>query len=256
MTALTATPDADGTVLLQVSAAPAGPVTITRSDDNGVAGVRLLQGQTPVGGVLTVTDYEPALTGLIRYDVTDSAAATTSASTTLQGLAVGERLGVPVLPQLGVALERLTDLYSSTRDTTGTVHEVIDRPDPIVTLGRARSRAGRLEAWCSTYAAARAVEQVYDRGEVVQLRQDTYPGLDMYHVAEATTLRPAELTTAGWRWVVEISYREVAVPTGPRLGDTGWTWADLSAQYPSWAAMRTAYVAAAKTWADVTAGPA
>lgn len=80
MTALTLTPQPDtASVAVQITGAPAGAVAITRVDANGSRPVRLRSGQTPISGSLTVTDYEAALTGPIRYDVVDSASATTSA---------------------------------------------------------------------------------------------------------------------------------------------------------------------------------
>jgi hypothetical protein len=74
-------------VLLQITGAPAGAVVITRTDTNGTGLVRLRTGQLPIAGALTVTDYEPALLGGIRYDVVDAASVTTTASTALDGTA-------------------------------------------------------------------------------------------------------------------------------------------------------------------------
>lgn len=257
MTAIAVAPSSAGTITLTISGAPAGPVTITRTDANGVGTVRLLAGQAPIAGAMVVTDYEAALVGVVTYQVVDSAAATTtSAPTTLAGLVTEAMLGVPVLPQLSVAGVFPLDTYSATRRSTGTIHEVIGRQDPVVTLGRAQLRVGSLQYLTEDYPGAAAIVQAYDRGEVVLLRQTDHAGLDLYHVATSSTVSPAATTREGMRWAVAVEFVEVAPPSGPRLGDVGWTWADLSATYSSWAAMRSAYVAQGDKWVDVTVGPA
>lgn len=55
-------------------------LTITRVDANGANVVRLLEGQQPIGGALSVTDYEAALVGTVRYDVVDGNGVVTSQS--------------------------------------------------------------------------------------------------------------------------------------------------------------------------------
>ncbi len=73
-TTLTLTPDADTASVLLTAATDATGVTITRTDQNGVAPVRLLAGQQ-LGQAVAIRDYEPALVGPVRYTCTTTTAA-------------------------------------------------------------------------------------------------------------------------------------------------------------------------------------
>lgn len=223
-----------------------GPTTITRVDVNGARPVRLLDGQEPIAGVLTVTDYEPALTGSIRYDVTDTDGVTTS-QTIAAPVVSNPWLHVPVLPSVRVELDLVTD-YNAERPNGTTVHEVIGREDPLPVMGPSRTRRGRARVWAPDYATARAAEDVLRQGEVVMLRQPTYPGLDMYLVPESLQVVPIGATVEGQRWALEFGYLEVAAPTGPLLGGTGWSFADV-AKFATFADVRATY----DTFADLTA---
>lgn len=223
--ALTAQP-ATSSVLLQITGAPAGPVTIARTDSNGVRTVRLRAGQEPSAGILTLVDYEPALTGTLRYEVTDSAAAVTV--TTLAGLALtGTVVGSVYLPAFAVIVPQITG-YEADRESATVVHEVIGRTDWLATFGPMRGRRGTLRAHFPTYAAARTLDALCSRlGEPLLLRQPTHPGLDMYFAPTRSRLTPA--TETATTWDVEIEYVEQGWPTGPLLGAAGWTVASVAA---------------------------
>lgn len=221
MTALTATAyDDRAAVLLQVTGAPAGPVTITRTDANGTAPVRLLPDQEPIAGVLTVYDYEAALDGTATYAATDSAAVTVAAAALVNVPA--PRLAAAVLPHLSATLAAVTD-YDAARDSTATVHRPAFRSDALVVTGPMRYRSGTLTAWAGSYADARAVEEVLSSGEVALLRQPTYAGMDMYLTATGVRVSPLGDETTTRRWEVTVDYQEVKAPTGPVRSGAAWT---------------------------------
>lgn len=86
MTTLTATTQPEtASVLLEIETALSSAMVITRTDANGANVVRLRADQVPIGGFLIVTDYEPALTGLILYTVTDALGGVETASVTFDG---------------------------------------------------------------------------------------------------------------------------------------------------------------------------
>lgn len=222
MTALTLTAQlATASVLVQITGAPAGPVVITCTDANGSRVVRLRDGQEPIAGALTVQDVECALTGLLRYEVTDSAAAVTVATITLN--ATLPVISLVALPQDAVTVSLVTG-YAATRTADSTVHEVIGRDDWLVTIGALRARRGPLTIWCADYAAAAALAGLCALREPMMLRQPTHPGMDMYFTPESVTVEPDQT-----RWRVILTYVEVRRPSGPLLGAAGWTCASVAA---------------------------
>lgn len=228
MTALTLTAQpATSSVLLTITGAPAGPVTIARTDANGVRTVRLRVGQEPSAGTLILVDYEPALIGTLRYEVIDSAA-TVTVATMPAGLSLtGTVIGSVYLPSYAVTVTAVTG-YESARDRATIVHEVLDRADWLVTYGPTRGRRGTLTVHCATYAAAAALDALCSRiGEPLQLRQPTHPGLDMYFTVTRSRIVPA--VDGATSWTVELEYVEQTWPTGPLLGAAGWTVASAAA---------------------------
>lgn len=238
---------ADAAVLLTVTAT-ATVTAITRTDVNGTAAVRTLPGLLPhTAGSFVLTDYEAAA-GLVTYAVQSSAPAACSLTVTL----TGPRLSSLVLPAYFAAVD-LVEGYTAARATTATLHDVIDRADPVVTLGVMRLRTGTLTMWARDYAAARAIEAVYARGEVALFRQTQYPGLDMYHVAlDEITVTPHDPATAPRRWSVVVPFVEVARPTGANiLGTLGWSFDDVAATYATFTAVPAVFA----TFNDLTTGP-
>lgn len=239
MTAVTLTPKpSDPSVLVQVTAAPA-TIVINRYDVNGVNPVRLLAGQAPIAGDLTVTDYEAALTGPLRYDVVSAGATIATATTTLAGTVAQPWLSVPVLPQNRVALVAVLEV-SEARDQAGTIHVIINRADPIPTFGPLRLRKGTMRIWAPDYPTARTIEAIANFGEIVLLRQVTHDGLDMYFSAIGTGLKHEEFTTNGWRWFVEFDYHETYSPVAPLQGSIGWNFNALT-QWGTFDAAQSAF---------------
>lgn len=226
---------------------PAGaPTTIVRVDANGSHVVRTRDQLEPIAGTMSVVDYEPALVGPIRYDLTDSAGVTVSVSTTLAGLVALPRLHPATLPQYATAVRAVTG-YTAGRDAASTVHDIVDREEPVVVLGVLRTRRGRLEMWCQDYATARQLEQLAALGEVLCLRQPTHPGMDMYFTATASAVEP----DVNGRWKCTLEYVEVSFPTGPLAGGAGWTFAALVAEGGTFAELPARY----PTFGALAVGP-
>lgn len=251
MTALTLTPQpVTASVLIQITGAPAGAVVISRTDINGTGTVRLRSGQLPIAGALTVTDYEAALTGLVRYDVVDTAPATTTASTTLEGLVSGAQISGVQEPQLNYQPAIVTG-YDASRDTGSAVLRVLGRPDPVIVLAPTRTREGKLEIWATDSASAFEAGRVLAAARVLMLRQPDQPGMDMYFLAQRIDTTPLQRVVGGWRWQTTCTYVELRNPTLPLLGAAGWTYNDVVTTYPTYAAVRTRFA----TFNDLLVGP-
>ena len=251
VTALTATPDTTaGTVLLSITGAPAGAVVLTRTDVNGANPVRMRTGQAVSSGSLILTDYEPALTGGISYDVVDSAGTRKSAATTLEKPGgYLERFAAVQVPSSQHVATLITG-YDAERPTSTTVHEIVGREDPVPVVGPLRLRRGSLEVFSKDYAEARHAAATAS-APLLMFRQSDYPGMDMWLTPTRIRTRPLEETAGGWRWSTTIEYVEVRPPRVPLLGDAGWTFDDVAATYPTFAAVRSTYA----TFADLLVGP-
>lgn len=245
---LTLTPmTAFGTVLIDVDTSGGKTLkSVTRSDANGSRPVRVAAGVLPSATPPILVDYEPALVGNLTYKATftDGTSATKSvvAPTTSKAW-----LNVPVAPQYSAAVDLVTG-YSADRRSGNVLHEVIDRPDPAVTLGPLRWRDGLLEVWCADYATARVVEGVHDRGQVLMLRQPTYPGMDMYYVVSGSVTTTPLTIEHRPRWRVAIGYTEVARPADALTGALGWTFEELATTYSTFGQVAESF----ETFDDLT----
>jgi hypothetical protein len=97
--------------------------------------------------------------------------------------------------------------YDTTRKSSSTLHKVIGRGDPDVTLGSISTRSGTLEIWCSSYLVALDVEGLHTRTGVVVLADTLAPGKDMSYVVDGEVRVSPEMGTS--RWLVSIAYAEV-----------------------------------------------
>lgn len=102
--------------------------------------------------------------------------------------------------------------YDAPRRAPITVHEVIGRPDPIVTLAPLSLRSGSLDVWCTDWDSAQDVVAVYETGAPVMFSQVDYSGMDLYHVV--SEVRPAvyDAFTRPRRWHVSVDFVELATP--------------------------------------------
>lgn len=195
--------------------------------------VRVDEGTFPTTNPPIIVDYEPALTGLIRYTAT-FADGPNLTYTLGDGWAAPDLtwLSVPLWPGQSVAVEMVTT-YDSGRASGNVFHEIIDRVDPAVTLAPLRTRRGQLEIWCADYPATLTVTAVLDLSQVLQLRQTTHPGMDMYFTAAgdvATSHYPIERGMPT-RWAVRVPFREVARPVGDLIENLGWSFDDVAAEF-------------------------
>lgn len=240
---------------------PYSLTSLIRSDSNGVRPVRLYEGQRISDGVLVTIDPEVALTGLVTYtgQVWDSATSTTTtvtASTNLTGLISRSRIAPASVPSLGTWFDLATSL-SLGRSTTSQVDQVINRDDPLVTLGSQTTRSGTLTIFADDYEMGSRLEGVFNAREVVLLRQPDYPGLDMYLVGTRTSLDLQEDRVAlpggqiGRRWLLTVEYTEVASPTTALRGSIGWTIAESLARNATIDASRAEF----PTVLDLLIGP-
>lgn len=223
-------------------------VSLTRSDDNGTASVRLFEGQGLSGGLLVANDYEASLVGLVTYTAVVATNGNQQETATAAFTDLGTQRAVlapSTMPQY-LQMPRLITGFEGTRTSRTTVHEVVNREDPLVILGPLGTRRGNLDIYVDEYALGRALEDVYARGEIVLLRQPFDRGLDMYHVAQSTSLGRDQTA-----WRLSVTYVETKAPTGPLLGSLGWTFDQAATSYPTFAAARTAF----PTFNQYTTGP-
>lgn len=252
VTALTATPDTTaGTVLLNITGAPAGAVVLTRTDANGSNPVRQRTGQVTSGGALVLTDYEAALVGGVTYDAVDSAGVRKTATTTLErpgGYA--ERFASVQLPAQAHTASLVLG-YEAQRSSSTTIHDILGRVDPVAVVGTTQLRRGTLEVFSMTYAEARHAADTASAA-LLMYRQSDYPGMDMWLTVTGVRVRALETPAeAGWRWSTALDYVEVRPPAVPLLGAAGWTFNGVTGRHTTFAAVRGSYA----TFADLLVGP-
>jgi hypothetical protein len=230
MTTLTATPDT-ATGSIQLSITQTNSVTkILRSDSNGIAEVRAASGQIPSAatGTTVISDYEAA-NGVCNYTVTTTDAsdiATASATLTV----AKPWLMVPIAPNYSETVETVTN-YSAGRSSRSTVHQIIGRADPLIVLGKLGTRTGTLEIWTESIVSANKLARVFDRGEVVMLKQPV-SGMDMYFTADDLEISPFNVEGPDLtRYKFTVRYTEVVRPYGNLAGALGWTFNALASRY-------------------------
>lgn len=250
VTTITAVPNpTTGAVVVTVT--PTAEVTaVLRTDNAGVTAVRTLDGALPTTAPVVIEDYEAPLDRPATWSVVGGPAA--QATATLPSPDGGAWLTVAAAPQWSWKPAMVEDL-SWSAEAGAVLHDVIDRPDPLLVTKPLRSRAGSLRVWCASAEEADAIADVYRRGQVVLARiGDTAP-TSLYHVATTVraTLDPATVAAPSPRWHVDIDYRQLRRPDGPLLGTLGWSWNDLAADYGSWTEVAAAY----ESWVAVQTGP-
>lgn len=235
MAVLKLVPDArTGSVVISTDNAK-GVTAILRSDINGTRPVRMERGTLPDSNALRITDWEPALSGLIQYRTvhpTDSIDAWTALPD-----AELPRFILPSIPQFSVVAQTVTE-YSAVRESRAIFHKVIGRTAPLVAEGRLEPRTGTLTCLFDSYAEAKDLEDLLERGQTVMYRQQEHPGLDMYfHPSRATINVDPETET----WTLGVDYVEVAFPAGDVLSGAAWTFDAVAARYATFEDVTAAY---------------
>lgn len=193
--------------------------------------------QHTTGGTLVLTDFEPAH-GTNTYNVYAPDGSFVTGSTVLE--LDRPWLTVPVMPQYSEQVDLVT-AWNGSRESASTVHRPLGRPDSLVAIGKLGDRAGELELFCPSYADARRLERVFERGEVVQLRQRV-EGLDMYFTALSLPVAPHAVEGEdGTVWALKVNYVEVRRPAGALAGALGWNFDALALDYASFDAVAAAY---------------
>lgn len=262
MNIITATPDAAaGTVTLKVTKTNAGVDIVTgilRVDANGIHPVRAQSHifphyladspdiYIPADGPLTITDYEPALSGWVEYrlqleefEYGEGVGASESGWTQLGGGL--PRLSIPAAPAYNLTAESVIE-YDAQLSARTTVHPVVGRTDPIVVQGGLSTRTGRLGIYLPSYAPARKMMALLGKGRTCLYRQAEHPGMDMYfHPQNVVNLSPETKAGEGTRWRLDVGYTEVAWPTGDRAGYDYVDYQSLRSSYSSYVEVATRF---------------
>lgn len=244
MTTLTATPNLTrGTVALRLTVT-SPVVSVVRADANGTYPVRVLPGTLPTAGSgeIVIVDYEPSLSGPINYRVDDGAAGA-QVWTTLDGVKL-PRFILPHLPAFQVIVETVTG-HTVDRESRSTIHEVVGSEDPLIILGRLRTRRGTLTIISQDYMAAKDLESMFERGQIVMYRQPENPGLDMYLAVKSLSKVPVADV-----WETRAEYVEVLRPEGFISTRAGWSFDQLAAEGVSFDQVAQDY----RTFWDLTLG--
>lgn len=132
-------------------------------------------------------------------------------------------------PNLSMRLEAILE-YSSSRETGSTVHNIINRADPVVVFGEHKLRKGSMEIFANSYADLLEIEAIVGTGQTLLLRQTENAGMDMYFYGVRTEqmvlFRPSDPS----KWSLLVEFVETAYPYDYLLGTYGWTIADALAR--------------------------
>lgn len=243
--AISATFDDDtGSVELTLTGATAvaGEWTVTRTDANGSATVRVYA-DLDLTNPTVISDYECALAGSLAYTAT---AGVETASTSLSVESTHAWLGFPIYPNYNIPLVLGSDFEKAYAPAL-TVHAPLDRDDPVVIDGRFGFAAGRLSILVDDDVEANAIVAAYRRVRTAHLRAGTR---SVYHKARALGIAGAAARSA--QCIVRGEYIEVARPIGDLVGSLGWTFGDTTALGVTFASVADVF----PTFADRTAGPA
>lgn len=200
------------TITVTPTAAWSGTV-ITRTDANGTdVPVRNPNKLDTTGGVMTLVDYEAAMTGTVTWKVTDGSGGTATANGTPPAAGTAPQLTLPAsgTPPLFAAVSMVID-YDETAVSPVTVHQVLGRSDKLSNPGPMLARAGTLEIWCATYADTLALRNLLRNAGTAFLRQADFPGLDLYFVAREIATAPGDATPTR-RWLTSVTYDEIPRP--------------------------------------------
>lgn len=261
MITIEATPDpAAAAVTLTVNKTNAGVDLVTgilRIDANGIHPVRAqahifpyylantTDDEMPADGPLTLTDYEPALTGWVEYRVQ------------LEELEYGEgvghvepgwthldgglpRISIPAAPAYNLTAEAVID-YDAQMPDRSTVHQIVGRGDPIIVQGGRSTRTGRLGIVLESYAPARNMLALLGKRRTCLYRQAEHRGMDMYFHPSDVSLKPEVKDGVGTVWRLDVGYTELAWPDGYRAGFDFADYNSLRSSYASYTEVSTKF---------------
>ncbi len=212
---------------------------IIRTDANGSRRVRTPWPLPAYWSGFMVRDYEPALSGTVRYDLDDGAL---GASAEISWQNYGAWLTVPIDPARRLQFDVITELEAD-RKTTTTFHDIVGRTDPLAVIGGQKLRTGRLAVLANTYDDVTAINSLIKSRQVLMVRQALHAGLDMYFLAENSTEQYFDPN-----WIVTFDFQEVAWPKNLVAARPEWTFAALKNAYRTFEAVTPNY----STFASLT----
>lgn len=132
------------------------------------------------------------------------------------------------------------------------VHQVIGRPDPVVSVAPAGYPAGTLRLWMPDRATRLELHTMLRSGDPLILRATCPDAVDDLTLQPLSWSDPlvSEESKAGGRWL-DVDFEAVSQTPGDWLAPPPWTWADAEAGFASWDAFEAAFA----SWADAEQGP-
>jgi hypothetical protein len=103
----------------------------------------------------------------------------------------------------------LVNGYRSGRPSRNVEHDILDRPDPDVSLQEAGTRKGTLELVFDTEADAAEAEELHAGISTWSLVNTDHSGVAMTYVLAAGSDLERELDDTRKAWIVRVPYREV-----------------------------------------------
>jgi hypothetical protein len=131
-------------------------------------------------------------------------------------------------------------------------HDILYRPDPVVTVAPARYHAATLRLYLPDAQTRREALDLLKRGEPLILRTLCTSAVDDVTMLPTSWSDPlvAESQRAGARWL-DIDYQAVRDRPDSYLPLPAWKWVDFEAAHVSWTVAERAY----PSWVEAEAGP-
>lgn len=246
--ALTADRDT-ASIVIRVGGMTSGDL-LTRTDRNGTAAVRLMNGQGPIDGLLVARDHEAALFGPVTYKVAGAVATERLDAVRYPYVGVeGDRLARVVTPQDTLTPRLVLDKAYS-RDSKSTHHDIINRLDPVTVEGGTSLERGTITYLTDTQGLA-DLEKLYAPGGVLLLRhtsaafeRETAPlpiASDLYHTPNGWSVRSGPTVSGVQLWEVSVGYLQKYIPTFPVAGSIGWDFDSVKEMFTSFNSVRDSF---------------
>jgi hypothetical protein len=244
---ITATPDrAAFAMALVVAGAGGAPVTIT-AEPNGRAPYTVRPIGNSVADPFTVRDHEAPFGIEIRYTATLGATSATVLAAPLE--VAGCVLSDTLRPSSGIGVRLLAD-HPHDWEARSAWFDVIDRPDPLVTVSPMRYRSGEWQIYARGNSERAALLGVITPGSPVLLRSGVPAAIDDAYALPLSVSESPHLDARGGR-VFTVRYQAVTRTLGPYVGRGDWTYANLAAYVATYADLLPAFA----TYRDLYAGP-
>lgn len=247
MLTITATPDPNRySIALEVTGSGGAYVKIT-AEPVGRAPYTVRPIGTSTADPLRLSDHEAPFGVQIRYTAETS---TESSSILAAPLEVsGCVLSDTLRPGSSVPVSLLADRPHEW-EARSAWFDVIDRRDPLVTVGPMRYRAGEWQFYAFGNTARAALLALLLPGSPLLLRTSNPEVVDDVIGLPLRVAEDPHVSEFGGR-VFTVRYQGVTRTLGPFVGAGDWTYADLADHAPTYAALLPEFV----TYRDLYAGP-